>query len=123
MKKFLFLLALVAAFTANAQVSTGSIQVSNYGDHYRISHIGTVVNNIYPKPDSASLVIIIYCPKSGQSEVNHVPLNATLKYKMGGTHYIASSVIWWRNGVKRSQTDMKTICGWFANPLECFQKL
>lgn len=115
-----FLLALA---TADAQISAGSMKVENYGDHYRISLATQPYNYSYPLPDSASLRVTVICPSSGTYEVNHIPLNGVLKYKLGGTIYIGTSVLWWRGGVRRSQTSMKTICGFFTNALQCFQKI
>lgn len=124
MRQILILLAFMAAFfSVDAQVSTGSIQVSNYGDHYRISHVGPTVNNTYPKPDSASLRVTVICPATMTYEINNVPVNSVLKYRLSGTIYISSAIIWWKNGIKKSQTHMPTVCGFFTNPLNCFQKL
>ena len=124
MKQILILcfLALLAAPIVG-QVQTGSLQVSNFGDHYRISHVGQAINNINPKPDSASMIVAVICPATMTFEVNNVPLTAVLKYKLSGTIYISSSIVWWRNGIRRGRSDMPTICGFFTNPINCFQKL
>lgn len=124
MRKLFFLSTFLLAFaTADAQISAGSMKVDNYGDHYRISLATQPYNYNYPYPDSASLRVTVLCLPSGTYEVNNIPLNGVLKYKLSGTHYIASSVIWWKNGVRKSQTCMKTICGFFTNPISCFQKI
>lgn len=122
--RIVILLAFFLSFaTANAQISAGSISVANYGDHYEIKHTGPVFNKTYPKPDSASLRLIVYCPKTGATDVNDVPIGSTLSYKMGGTNYISATVIWWRNGIKKSQTSIPTVCVFGLNPLECFLKV
>ena len=124
MKQVLILCFLaLLAFPVLAQVQTGQLQVSNFGDHYRISHVGQVSNNNYPKPDSASLRVTVICPATMTFEVNNVPINSVLKYKLSGKIYISSSIIWWKNGVTKGRTDMPTICGFFLNPISCFQKL
>lgn len=123
MKQIIFFLLLLASMKLGAQVQTGSIAVANFGDNYRISHVGQASNNINPKPDSASLRVVVICPSSMTFEVNNVPVNSVLKYKLSGTIYISSSIIWWKNGAKKGRTDMPTICGFFTNPINCFQKL
>lgn len=123
MKLIVILLLTFLALVANSQVSHGSMQVQNLGSHYRISLNQAPVNNIYPRPDSASLRVVVVCPKTNTFEVNFIPLTGTLDYKLGGVNYIATTVIWWRNGVKKSQTSQPTVCGFFTNPLDCFHKI
>ena len=106
-----------------AQIQAGSLQLSNFGDHYQINHIGPAINNCYPKPDSTSLRLTVICVQTGSYEVNHIPIDGVLKYRLGGGHIISASVIWWKNGVKKSQTNIPMICGFYLNPQECFSKI
>ena len=123
MKQIIFLLTFLLAFaTANAQISAGTLSVQNYGNFYRISVSGPVFNNCYPKPDSASLRIIVQCKLTGAYEVNYLPINGHVDYKLGGINYIGATVFWWRNGSKVSQTSLPAICSFFLNPLQCYQK-
>lgn len=120
-----FLIAglLFFAKSVMAQVSAGTLKIQNYGTHYRILIDQLPVNNTYPKPDSVSLRVTVICPTTMAYQVNNIPIGGVLDYKLGGTNYIAASVIWWRNGVKKSQTSMPTTCGFYTNPIDCFLKL
>lgn len=121
----LFIIGLLAATSicAKAQIFAGSLKLQNYGSHYRISVDQMPYNNKYPKPDSASLRVTVICMKTGSYQVNNIPLNGVLEYRLGGSHIIAASVIWWKNGVKKGQSSMQTLCGFYNNPLECFEKI
>ena len=124
MKQILILLTfLLASAVADAQISAGQLNVQNYGNFYRISVNGPVFNNYYPKPDSASLRIVVICKQTMQYEVNYLPINGHVDYKLGGINYIGATVFWWKNGVKVSQTSLPTACSFFLNPLQCFQKI
>jgi len=123
MKIVILFTLLLATITMEAQISAGTLKIQNLGDRYRLSVDQQPFNYSYPKPDSVSIRISVICPKTGAFESNFLPLNGSVEYKMGGTNYIACTVFWWRDGVKRSQTSMKTYCGFFTNPLECFSKI
>lgn len=125
MKKLFFTTIIFSLFflSLDAQISAGTLKVVNMGSFYRISAGQPLpFNNVYPKPDSASLRITVICPQTLTHEVNHLPLNGHVDYKLGGLNYIGMTVIWWKNGVKKSQTSVPTFCGFFLNPLNCFQK-
>lgn len=122
MRILILLTFLLASITMDAQISAGSLNVQNFGNFYRISVTGPVFNNYYPKPDSASLRIIVQCKATGAYEVNYLPIGGYIDYKLGGVNYIAATVLWWRNGIKVSQTSLPTQCGFFLQPLSCFQK-
>lgn len=108
--------------SAKAQVFPGTLKIQNYGTYYRISVDQLPFNNTYPNPDSASLRVTVICPQSGTFEVNHLPLTGHLNYKLGGTNYICGTVVWWRGGIKKGQSNMQTLCGTYSSPVPCFQK-
>ena len=121
----IFLIGLLAATSicAKAQISAGSLQLQNYGTHYRISVNQMPYNNKYPKPDSVSLRVTVICKKTGAYQVNFLPITGHLNYRLGGDHIISAAAIWWKNGVKKGQSSMQTLCGFYTNPLECYEKI
>lgn len=124
MRKLTILFAFFSfSVLVKAQVFSGTLQVQNYGDHYCISVAQMPYNNKHPKPDSVSLRITVICPESGSYEVSNLPINGHVKYKLSGTIYIAAAAIWWKNGQKKGQSCMPTICGFFLNPILCFDKI
>lgn len=115
----LFTISLVfVAFIVNAQITTGQLTIQNMGTYYEIKKDNVVPkNNSYPYPDSASLVVTVLSLNPIAWEVNNIKVTDVLKYELNGNIIISSSIIWWRQGQKKSQTSMKTICITGSNPV------
>jgi hypothetical protein len=124
MKQIIILLTFLFAFaTADAQsVFAGTLKVSNFGDFYRIEVAQMPYKTSYPIPDSITVRVTVLCLESMTCEVTHIPVNGHLDYKMSGTHYIYGAATFWKKG-KRSHAFMPTLCGFFLNPIYCYQKI
>lgn len=117
------LILLTFPIMLSAQFNAGKMKVSNYGSFYRISTDVLPYSNKWPYPDSSSLKVIIFCPKTMATDVRFIPTTGYLDYRLGDYNYIATTTIWWRNGKKVGQTCQQTLCGFYLNPIECWERI
>jgi len=125
MRKYFVILFVLFNLSLSAQciIKAGTLSITDMGAYYSIKTGEMPVNTCVPVPDSMSLKVTVICLQNFTNEVSNIPVGGELKYKFKGPVIITCSVLWWKNGVKKSQSCQKNIWITGNKITNCFQKI